>query len=69
MDLQVYMEQPEGFTQGDPKELVCLLDKALYGAKQGGRQWNKRLHEVLTKLGLTQTYSDTSLNIYTQEDI
>jgi len=41
MDLDVYMEQPEGYTQGDPKELVCLLDKALYGAKQGGRQWNK----------------------------
>ena len=50
MDLQVYMEQPEGFAQGNPRETVCLLDKALYGAKQGGRQWNKNLHEALTKL-------------------
>jgi len=37
MNLDIYMEQPEGFVQGDPKELVCILDKALYGAKQGGR--------------------------------
>ena len=53
MDLDVYMEQPEGFSQGNPNELVCLLDKALYGEKQGGRQCNKRMHEVLTELGLT----------------
>jgi len=33
MDLEVYMQQPEGFTQGNPKELVCLLDKALYGVE------------------------------------
>jgi hypothetical protein len=25
MDCDVYMEQPEGFAQGNPKELVCLL--------------------------------------------
>ena len=53
MEVDVYMEQPEGFTQGNPKELVCLLDKALYEAKQGSRQWNKRIHKVLTELGLT----------------
>ena len=29
MDLQFYMEQLEGFSQGDPKELVCQLDKAV----------------------------------------
>jgi len=65
MDLDIYMEQLEGFTQGNPKELVCLLDKALYGAKQDGRQWNKWMHEVLTKLGLMRTYSNVSLYIYT----
>jgi len=27
-------------TCGSPNELVCLLDKELYGAKQGGRHWN-----------------------------
>ena len=29
MGLDVYMKQLEGFTQGYPNELVCLLDKAL----------------------------------------
>src|SRR5882672_6108546 len=61
MDVPVYMEQPEGFTQGDCSKLVCLLNKSLYGSKQGGRQWNKCLHETLTKLKFMRTYSDVSL--------
>ena len=69
MDLDIYMEQPEGFPQGNPKELVFLLDKALYGEQQGGRQWNTRMHEVLTELGLIWTHSDTSLYIHAQADL
>jgi len=69
MDVPVYMEQPEGFMQGDQKRTVCLLNKSLYGSKQGGRQWNKQLHEVLTKLGFTRTCSDASLYIYVREDL
>ena len=37
VDEDVYMQQPEGFVQD--KELVCKLKKALYGTKQGSRQW------------------------------
>src|SRR5467141_1791774 len=66
MDVPVYMEQPEGFIQGDLRKIVCLLNKSLYGSKQGGRQWNKRLHKVLTKLNFTRTYSNASLYIYSQ---
>jgi len=36
MDIPVYMEQPEGIMQGDGKRYVCLLNKSLYGLKQGG---------------------------------
>jgi len=69
MDVPVYMEQPEGFFQGYHNKVICLLNKSLYGSKQGGRQWNKQLHEGLTQLNFTRTYSDTSLYVYHHEDI
>ena len=43
MDCEVYMAQPEGFVQGDPKAKVCLLQKAIYGSKQGRNCWNKKM--------------------------
>ena len=38
MNCDIYMEQPEGFAEGNPMEIVCLLQKALYGMKQGGNR-------------------------------
>ena len=40
MDCDVYIEQPEGFAVGDPREMVCMLKKSIYGIKQGGNRWN-----------------------------
>src|SRR5208282_3060674 len=45
---EVYMDQPEGFVQGDPSVTVCKLLKALYGTKQAPREWNTALNDLLT---------------------
>lgn len=37
---------------------VCLLKKAMYGLKQAGRQWHKKLHRVLQSLGFKSTSAD-----------
>jgi hypothetical protein len=69
MDCDVYMEQPEGFAEGDPRQTVCLLQKSIYGTKQGGNRWNKKMRTVLESLGFTQSYSDASIYVYVKGDI
>lgn len=60
IDCEVYMEQPEGFgVRSDTGEqLVCKLNKSLYGLKQSGRNWNKMLHDHLSEKGFTQNPAD-----------
>ena len=42
LEEDVYMKQPEGFEQPGQEELVCKLNKVLYGLKQGSRQWYQK---------------------------
>ena len=61
---EVYMKQPEGYHQG-AENLVCKLNKSLYGLKQGANEWNKRLHDTLSKNGFKQSNNDPCL--YTKQ--
>ena len=65
MDCDVYMEQPEGFEQGDHK----VLQKALYGTRQGGNRWNHKMRTTLESLGFKQTYSDAAVYIFARGDV
>jgi hypothetical protein len=61
-DLQedVYMKIPEGVTCEKPN-MVCKLQKSLYGLKQASRKWYEKLTALLIKEGYTQSSSDYSL--------
>ena len=48
-DIPVYMEQPEGFKEGDA-DLVCEVLKSLYGMKQASRLWNSNLSRFLIEV-------------------
>lgn len=52
---EIYMKQPEGFAKGN---LVCKLNKSLYGLKQASRMWNERFHTFVTKLGFRRSEYD-----------
>jgi Reverse transcriptase (RNA-dependent DNA polymerase) len=52
----IFMEQPEGFEDGTKR--VCKLNRAIYGLKQAGRQWNEKLDKSLRKFGLVKSKSD-----------
>jgi hypothetical protein len=62
------MKQPEGFEVGGP-DYICKLKKSLYGLKQAGWVWNKKLHSVLLSMGFEQTQSDHGLYIFQRDDI
>ena len=68
LEEEIYMRQLEGFEIGGP-DYVCKLKKSLYGLKQAGRVWNKKLHSVLLSMGFERTQSDHGLYIFQRDDI
>ncbi|MCH82440.1 retrovirus-related Pol polyprotein from transposon TNT 1-94 [Trifolium medium] len=57
---EVYMKPPPGLQLPQP-DLVCKLQRSLYGLKQASRQWNAKLTETLISSGYTQSKADYSL--------
>lgn len=68
LDEEIYMQQPEGFAQGPPGT-VLRLGRPIYGLKQAGRMWNRKLHKVLTSMGFRRLDSDRSVYIYSKDEI
>lgn len=60
IDCEIYMKQPEGFEVESKtgEELVCKLNKSLYGLKQSGRNWNKMLNDFLIENDFVQNSTD-----------
>ena len=62
IEVEVYIEQPEGFETHEKKSHVCRLTKALNGLKQAPRAWYGRIDGYLQKMGFVK--SDADLNLY-----
>lgn len=54
------MQPPPGFTLPQT-DLVCKLQRSLYGLKQARRQWNNKLTDTLIASGYIQSKVDYSL--------
>jgi hypothetical protein len=67
-DVDVYMQLPDGFAERDSTWVARLL-KGLYSLKQGGREWFRRLEEVLVELGLARIRSDSSVFIWEKDGV
>ncbi|KAI3662213.1 hypothetical protein MP638_002199 [Amoeboaphelidium occidentale] len=59
MDMDVYLTIPECIPHKEGE--VFLLRKSIYGLKQSGRNWNKKLVSVLTKVGFIQSKIEPSI--------
>ena len=79
IDEDIYIEVPEGveITREDLQkmglgdaddigklDLVCKLQKSMYGTKQAPRCWNKKIHSILSgELGFTRSDGDPCLYV------
>jgi len=65
---EVFMEQPEMFVKGDEEDKVCKLLKPLYGLKQSGREWYKKLDGFITENGGKRTPADPCVYVFGEAD-
>ena len=64
----VYCSQPARFVDSSCPDMVCRLNKSLYGLKLALRVWYSRFATFLLTLGFTEAKSDTSLFVYHRGD-
>ena len=66
--LDIWMKQPKGFEQVGPngEAMVCRLNKAIYGLKQGARRWIATLKQGLKDMGLKCSESDQGVFVITK---
>lgn len=58
----VYMKQPTGYEAQD-RDAVCLIKKGLYGLRQAGCIWNKKIDGVVKQMGFRQSAHDPCLYV------
>jgi len=49
LEEEIYMHQPEGFSEKGKDKMVCRLKKSLYGLKQAPRQWYRKFESFMHK--------------------
>jgi hypothetical protein len=63
LDEEVYMEMPQGALKLNEKGKVMRLLKCIYGLKQAGRKWQRKLLSNLEKMGFHTSKVDHSMFI------
>ncbi|KAF2350629.1 Reverse transcriptase RNA-dependent DNA polymerase [Trinorchestia longiramus] len=58
---EIYLTQSEGFVSEGNENLVCRLNKSLYGLKQSPKCWNTALDGHLKQLGFKQFKNDACI--------
>ncbi|KAE8684117.1 hypothetical protein F3Y22_tig00111151pilonHSYRG00072 [Hibiscus syriacus] len=68
LDEEIYMTQPDGFKVAEKEEMVCKLEKSLYGLKQSPRQWYKRFDKFMIGQKYTRSKYDHCVYLRELED-
>ncbi|OWZ18686.1 polyprotein [Phytophthora megakarya] len=62
---RVYMEVP--YDINNTKNMVCRLDKAIYGLKQAVSAWHKTIHRIFVRLGFRRCGGDECVYVKMNE--
>lgn len=62
------MKQPPGFEIEGKKDLVCLLQRSLYGLKQSPKSWNDEINAALLKMNFIRNRANPCLYYTKFED-
>ena len=68
LEEEIYMTQPEGFKVAGKENMVCKLEKSLYGLKQSSRQWYKRFDEFMLRQGYKRSKYDHCVYLHKLKD-
>ena len=68
LEEQIYMEQPEGFSQPGHGYLVCKLKKSLYGLKQSSMHLYKQFDSYMIKIGYKRCEYDCCVYVRSLDD-
>ena len=64
LEEEIYMQQPEGFVApGSQANLVCKLNRSIYGLKQASRAWYKKIDSALSDLSFKPTMADNCIYV------
>lgn len=66
LEEEIYLEQPEGYQKPGQEELVCKLNKSIYGLRQASRTWNSKFDGILKSIGFKR--SDADHCVYTRKE-
>jgi hypothetical protein len=58
LEEEIYMLQPEGFGEKGNENLVCKLNRSIYGLKQASRQSYILFDNAITSYGFSMTEGD-----------
>lgn len=62
----IYVKPPTELAKASKDGKVWKLLKSIYGLKQSGRAWNRKLHNTLLSLGFVRSQADSC--VYFKKD-
>ena len=63
LDDTMYMHQPKGFIERGKENVVCKLNKSIYGLKQSEQVWHETMRREMERIGFTPGTADPMVYI------
>lgn len=69
IDEEIYLKLPENIEIENNKNVICKLNKSIYGLKQSPKYWNQTFDKVMSSEGFKRSSKDSCLYIKCNDNI